>query len=294
LLGALGLVAAVRWLGGRFGRAAAAVAALLTIAALTFSVTFAWETWRTRKPWSEDHALAEFQALGRYLTQAGRPAIVVVDDRDEAERGAKRHFGTVPMMRRIRAELPPRLALLTTVYLGDPDLLAEGRPTLRPEVSGFDGVSRETWRAARSLLPQDPTIVVLRSHLHGFARAARGHPDWRTNEWMAVVSGPPPPLDRPVVPERPSAASLVAWWASSLAVIALAGAGWADRFGGGSFALRMALAPATGLAALTIAGLLAERFAVRTGGAGGVITVIVVATAGAVAAATHRPPQRSA
>ena len=287
LLGALGLVAAVGWVRRRFGRAAAAAAASLAIVALTFSVTFAWESWRTRKPWSEDRPLAEFYTLGRYLTDADRPAIVVVD-----EPRAEGDFGTVPVMRRFRAELPARLAQGSTVYLGDPELLVGGRPTLRPEVSGFDEVSRETWRAARSLLPQDPIIVILRSHHTGFARAVEGHPGWRTNEWMAVVSGPPPP-ERPVVPERPSVVSLLAWSLSSLAVIALAGAGWAVRFGGGSPALRLAQAPATGLAALVVAGLLVERLGVRTGGPGGVVMVIVVSAAGAIAASTHRRSEPS-
>ncbi len=288
LLGALGLVAAIGWVRGRFGAAAAAAAALVAIVALIFSVTFAWETWRTRKPWSEDRPLAEFHTLGRYLTDADRPAIVVVD-----ETRAEGDFGTVPVMRRIRAELPARLALVSTVYLGDPELLVEGRPTLRPDVSGFDEVSRETWRAARSLLPQDPIIVILRSHLTGFARAVDAHPEWKTNGWMAVLSGPPPPPARPVAPERPSEASLLAWSVSSLAVIALAGAGWAIRFGGGSLSMRVALAPATGLVALVVAGLLAERLGVRMGGPGGLVVVIVVAAAGAIAAITHRRSEPS-
>ncbi|MGI8616932.1 MAG: hypothetical protein ACR2L4_09185, partial [Actinomycetota bacterium] len=202
-------------------------------------------------------------------------------------------FGTVPVMRRIRAELPARLALATTIYLGDPELLVRGQPTLRPEVVGFDEVSRETWQAARSLLPEDPTIVILRSHLTGFAPAVEAHPEWRTNGWMSVISGPPPPRAHPVAPERPSAAGLAAWWASSLAVIALLGAGWAVRFGGGSLALRLALAPATGLAALIAAGLLVEHLGVRSGGPGGVVMVIVVAASGAIAAVTHRPSEPS-
>jgi hypothetical protein len=130
--------------------------------------------------------------------------------------------------------------------------------------------------------------VILRSHLDGFAAVVKAHPGWMTNGWMAVVSGPPPPSDTPAVPERPPAPSLAAWWASSLAVVAFAGAGWADRFGGGSFGLRMAVAPATGLVALTVAGLLVERLGVRTGGAGGVITIIVVGGAGALAAVMRR------
>jgi hypothetical protein len=197
-------------------------------------------------------------------------------------------------MRRVRAELPAHLALRTTVYLGDPALLTEGRPTIRPEIIGFDEVSRETWLAARVLLPDDPTIVILRSHLDGFAEVIDAHPGWRTNGWMAVVAGPPPPIDPPVVPERPSASTLLAWWASSLAVIALPGAGWAARFGGGDFGLRMALAPATGLAALTFIGLLAERLGVRTGGAGGVITAAIITASGVLVAVIRRPVERSA
>ena len=111
VLGAIGLVAAVLWMRGRFGKVAAAVVSLLALVALTLSVTFAWETWRTRKPWSEDHALAEFHALGTYLTEAGRPAIVVVDEQPRAGRGTEGDFGTVPVMRRIRAELPAHLVL---------------------------------------------------------------------------------------------------------------------------------------------------------------------------------------
>lgn len=295
VLGVLGLVAAILWVRGRFGSVAAAGVALLAVATLTLSVTFAWETWRTRAPWSEDRALAEFRALGSYLTEAGRPAIVVVDEEPRTEGSTEGGFGTVPVMRRIRAELPAALALRTTAYLGDPDLLVEGRPTLRQEVPGFDEVSRETWRAARVLLPDDPTVVILRSHLHGFAEVVRAHPGWTSNGWMAVVSGPPPPTDPPLVPERPPASSIAAWWAASLAVIALAGAGWAHRFGGGSFELRMALAPATGLVALTVAGLLVERLGVRTGDAGGVISVVILAGAGvALAAVAGRRSERSA
>jgi hypothetical protein len=290
VLGGIGLMAAILQTRRAFGSAAAAAMAVVAASALLLSVTFAWETWRTRRPWSEDRALAEFQTLGSYLTDAGRPAIVVVDKGP----GAEGDFGTVRVMRRLRAELPGDLALRTTVYLGDPDLLVDTRPTLRPEVPGFDEVSQETWQQARVLLSEEPVIVVLRSHLGGFAMEVDDHSEWRTNGWMAVVSGPPPPSGRPVPPERPSAASLATWWAVSLAVITLVGAGWAARFGGGSFGLRMAIAPATGLAALSIVGLLLGRLGVRPGGAGGVIIVVLLAGAGGLLAVGLRRSERSA
>jgi hypothetical protein len=79
------------------------------------------------------------------------------------------------------------------------------------------------------------------------------------------------------------------WWASSLAVISLAGAGWAGRFGSGSLSLRMGLAPAVGVAALVLAGVVAERLGIRMGGPGGVLVVLVVTVVGAAAAATQPP-----
>ena len=288
LLGAIGAAAAIVWLRDRAGRLAGAVAAVLAAAALLASISFGWDVWRSRAPWSDDQRLAEFHTLAAYLADVGAPAVIVVDDTPRGSSRPHGEFGTVPVLRRIRAELPPTLALRTTVYLGDPDLLAQGRPTLRPGVTGFDEVSRETWRAVSPSLADDPTIVVLRSRFNGFARAVNAHPGWMTTGWMAVVSGPPPPTERPIPPARPRASSLLMWWGSSLAVLTLAGAGWAGRFVGGSLALRMALAPATGLAALIVAGVFLERLGVRMGGAGGVMTLLVVTLMGAAASVTKR------
>jgi hypothetical protein len=290
LLGALGAVAIVGWTRDRVGRLAAAVVGVLAIAALVASISIGWDVWRSRRPWSEGRRLAEVHTLAAYLTDAGRPAVIVVDVTPRGDSRSHGEFGTVPVLRRVRAELAPALALRTTVYLGDPDLLEEGRPTLRPDVPGFDEISRETYRAVRPLLMQEPSVVLLRSHFEGFAGAVKAHPGWSANEWMAVIDGPPAPTRRPVAAPRPSAASLVLWWASSLAVIAFAGAGWAGRLGDGSLALRMAVAPAVGLATLIVAGVLVERLGIRMGGPGGLMTVIVVGSVGAVAAVT-RPPR---
>jgi hypothetical protein len=132
-------------------------------------------------------------------------------------------------------------------------------------------------------------VVILRSHFGGFADAVAAHPDWSSNGWMAVVQGPPAPVATPRAPSRPSPGALVAWWASSLAVISVAGAGWAGRLGGGSLSVRMGLAPAAGLAALVLAGVVAERLGVRMGGPGGLMVVLVVTVMGAVAAVTAPP-----
>jgi hypothetical protein len=290
LLGGLGAAAAVGWVRDRAGRLLAVAAALVVAAAVLGSVSFGWDVWRSRRPWSEDRRLAELQTLARYLAATGGPAVLVVDVTPLGATRSHGELGTVPVLRRIRAELPPSLVLGTTVYLGDPDLLAEGRPTLRPDIPGFDEISRETWRAVRPLLAREPVIVILRSRFEGFGAAVRDHPGWSANGWMAVVEGPPAPPGRPIVPARPSPASLVTWWAASLGVVTFAGAGWAGRLSGGSPGLAIGLAPAVGLASLIVAGTVAERIGIRMGGAGGVLIVIVVALVGAAAAVT-RPPR---
>jgi hypothetical protein len=294
VLGALGAIAAIGWMRDRVGRLAGAAAALLTAAALLMSLSSGWEVWRSRRPWSDDRRLAEFHAVAAYLSDAGGPAVIVVDATPRGSSQAHGGFGTVPVLRRIRAELAPDLALRTTVYLGDPDLLTAGRPTFRPGVPGFDEISRDTWRVVRRVLPQDPIIVIMRSRFRGFRDAVRDHPGWMTTPWMAVVSGPPPSSGLAVAPERPAASSLAWWWVSAFAVIALVGAGWAGRFGDGSLALRMALAPAAGLATITVAGVLVERLGVRMGGPGGMMTVIVVTLGGAAAAINRRFSERAA
>jgi hypothetical protein len=55
----------------------------------------------------------------------------------------------------------------------------------------------------------------------------------------------------------------------------------------------MAIAPATGLAALSIVGLLLGRLGVRPGGAGGVIIVVLLAGAGGLLAVGLRRSERS-
>jgi hypothetical protein len=288
VLGALGAAGAIAWVSDRAAPLAGAAAALLAAVALLASISIGWDVWRSRAPWSDDRHLAEYRSLATYLAEAGGPAVVVVDDIPEGTSRSHGEFGTVPVLRRIRSELPPLLALRTTVYLGDPDLLVQGRPTLRPGVPGFDEVSRETWRAVVPLLADDPRIVILRSRFNGFAQAVRDHAGWATTGWMAVVSGPPPSSEDLTSPVRPPASSLVMWWAASFAIITVAGAGWAVRLTGGSLPLRFALAPATGLASLIVAGVFVERLGVRMGGAGGVVTAIVVTLAGAIAAVTAR------
>jgi hypothetical protein len=268
ILGGLALATIVALVGRRGGRVAAALVALVLTAPVAGSAWLGWEAWRSRSPWSEDPRLAEFRALAAYLTAAGRPAIVVVDRAEPPTGdGALRHFGTVPVLRRLRAELPAALAIDTRVYLGDPDRLLAGQPTLRPGEPGFDEVSRETWSAVRPLLARDPLVVVPRSQFARFAAEVADHRRWIATPWLAIVEGPPPPrgFDRPPSPRLPSASTLAESWATTILAVAVAGAGWAITLSGGPIVLRLAMAPALGVALLVLTALAAERLGIRAG-----------------------------
>ena len=148
----------------------------------------------------------------------------------------------------------------------------------------------------RPLLDEDPTIVVLRSQFRGYAAAVRAHPDWRNEGWVAIVVGPDPPVTfaAPAPADRPDPATLFGRWALSLAVLSAVGAGWVVRLGGGPRWLRLALAPAIGVALLVPTSLLVERVGIRVGGIGGAFVVVALAGAGLVAAIVGREAEEEA
>ena len=209
----LGLVLLLGWLRERLGGVVAAAAAILVAAALVVSATFAWDAWRSRDPWSEDATFSESGA--GHLAAADRPAIVVVDGRPGADRGAERSFGTVPVMRRLRAALPASDALRTFVYLGDPERLLAG-PTLRPDVPGFDEVSTRPGTPCDRCSTRTP-----RSSCSAPSSGVRGGrasaPRLAERRWVAIVVGPDPPatLAAPAPADRPDPATLFGRWALS-------------------------------------------------------------------------------
>ena len=108
--------------------------------------------------------------------------------------------------------------------------------------------------------------------------------------------GPDPPvtLAAPAPADRPDPATLFGRWALSLAVLSAVGAGWVVRLGGGPRWLRLALAPAIGVALLVPTCLLVERVGIRVGGIGGAFVVVALAGAGLVAAIVGREAEEEA
>ena len=143
----------------------------------------------------------------------------------------------------------------------------------------------------RPLLDEDPTIVVLRSQFRGYAAAASA-PRLAERRWVAIVGPDPPatfaapaPADRPIRRRCSAVGALPA-------VLSAVGAGWVVRLGGGPRWLRLALAPAIGVALLVPTCLLGVG--IRVGGIGGAFVVVALAGAGLVAAIVGREAEEEA
>jgi hypothetical protein len=288
-----GVVRAGRSSVGRVGpvllaRVAAAVLALLALVPIAWSVARTHEVWTSRPAPTSNVRLAQFQAVARYIGVAGRPAIVVVDGVEGDQDTSGADFGSVPMLRRLRAELEPDLIPDVTPYLGDPTALLEGRPTLRPDVPGFDETSLELWERVRPLLSRDPLVIVLRPFHVSFDRLVQDHPSWQVTDWLAIVRGPPQGSDQAQLPApvAPTFGSLIGTGLLLLLGVGVVGIGWAWGTGPNDPIARACLAPATGVSVLVVAGLAAEHLGVQTGERGATLA-IVVAAAGIIAAAAR-------
>lgn len=271
--------------GARRGRIVAVLLVAGMAGAVAWSAGVGHGAWRSRPTPMSNEQFAQLQATARYLDAAGGAAVVVVDVPESGSGAPGRDFGSVPAIRRLRAQLDADLILDVGVYLGDPTRLLRTEPTLRPDVPGFDETSRELWTSVQPLLEADPAIIVLRPFYRAWGQLVRDHPSWKATDWLAIVRGPAPTDGALVLaePRAPSVSSLAAKAALILLVVGVTGLGWAWAWGPVDRLARSCLAPAAGLAAIVLAGLVGERLGAQAGAWGGVV-VAVAGLAGWVAA----------
>ncbi|HEX7247564.1 MAG TPA: hypothetical protein VF351_05625, partial [Actinomycetota bacterium] len=213
--------------------------------------------WVSRPTPMSNEQFAQLQATARYLDAAGGPAVVVVDVPESGRGAPGRDFGSVPAIRRLRAQLAPDLILDARVYLGHPGRLLQAQPTLRPDVPGFDETSRELWASVQPLLEADPAIIVLRPFYRAWGELVRDHPEWKATDWLAIVRGPAPADGSLALgePRAPGVGSLAAKAGLILLVAGVAGLGWTWAAGPADLLARSCLAPAAGIAAIVLVGL---------------------------------------
>jgi hypothetical protein len=277
ILGIIGVL----WLADLASRFAKILGAAVVVVILLGSVVLARQEWFvSTKPWASPTQLRQAALAGSYLDAArvptDAPFVVVVGPKDWNDVGLMGHI--------LRAGLPPERVPHLYVYVGNAESFLAQQPV-------DTDVSRSYFERMRSVYADDPVTVMLSSfNAPYYGEWAATHPGSMAGEGLAVVQGPVPsgPIRQPALGVEP-----FAWWRLGLlgvayaAVLGLIGLGWAIAM------LRrwlrpaeiLAVAPAVGIAALVVWGILADRIGIRLSGLGGTMVALAAAAAGGVLAA---------
>jgi hypothetical protein len=237
------------------------IVAALTTSVLAGSVWLARDGWRSA-PQDRLEALSEAAAAGRYLDVLGgdRPVVFVV-----APRGPRPQVRASLQFDVIRVGLPPEQILRSHLYVGRPDRLLEGDPTVYEGRPDFTAVSRATWRDVRPILDRDPIILATAAFNPDAVTAAPGGTSLPGG--LTVFRAPATDVPAgPALSGSPPMPALVGSVAAILALLLVAGAGWSAGLAPGGPLARMCLAPALGLATLIIGGLVAGSVGLDTPG----------------------------
>jgi hypothetical protein len=280
---ALGAAAAPIVLAVAAGRQAAshrvaiwATAVVLAALALV-PATFQW--FRDLRPRTNAREMGEIASAGAYAAALpGREPVVLVVDRADVVLGA--FYDRV-----VGAVLPPDRSGRVLVFLGRTEDALAGRATLTGSPSR-DQVLRERFQQmAPALRGGAPVLAGVGLDPAGFA-AARGQGAAVIPGGVAVARGPEPPAGLMVRPFD----ALPRWWALlgfalvAVAVMALAGAGWARlALRDAPVAARWELSPAFGGAAIVVIALLFERLGLNLHGPVSVVAVGLALSASAAA-----------
>jgi hypothetical protein len=222
------------------------------------------------------------ELIAGYLDAVGteRPLVLVANPPPEAALRWKGRLNAV------RSLAPDQAYLRTVVYLGNERRLLRGLPTYRhgPGSDLFNLASERTWSDVRSVLDDDPLVLVVRRWvpLPAWDRVSASARD--TMPGIAVLRGPTPsamtPVDGISLPPPDAAIRVVA----VIVLLGLLGAGWSTWvLRGAPVPDRVALAPAFGLALVILMSMTLSIAGSNPAGPLGVVATIVVAGAGWVA-----------
>jgi len=293
LLVAAGLTGAARALRGRVaGTAGLALGAFVVVAGIVASVVLGFRAWSGAHPWIPERQAAQAATAGRYLraVPGDAPVVFLVD-----LAGATPLSSTSEAFHVIRSGLPASEIARTLVYLGDPGDFLAGRPTLRPSPPTFDESSLQHWPSVRAVLDEHPIALMMPSLNRGFAAAVRAHPDWLVAPGLVVIEGPRATAltgSAPTVPAPLGGVKLALLTAAFLLTLAVLGSGWSVSLVEADWLERTALAPAFGIAALVVGGVIADRLGLGLTGGPAVGLVLVVAALGWAAVSAVRVRRR--
>jgi hypothetical protein len=276
ILAVLGILALGRLAAARTAPALAAVGVVL---ALGTGALVGHVQWFGAKTFTEAAKIRDVTAALAYLEGVGvppeHPVVFVIETTDWNAAALWGHM--------IRAALPADRIPHAHVFVGTPGDFLARRPA-------DTAISQSYFRRVEPLYPADPVALVPNS----FNRTAYeewifAHPDTEVADRVAVVQGPPPPRALASLAGVAAPVGPIAWWrlgllaAAALVILGLCGLGWAIA-GLGRWlrpAEVLAVAPAIGVGALVMGGVLADALGIRLAGLGGALTPAVIALAGA-------------
>jgi hypothetical protein len=267
ILAAAALSGVARILWARLRWAGAVTAVVLVGAALAAGIGWAHDTWSAGEGTMTSEQFDQLATASRYLegTAKERP-VIFTTDRLSGRRGTNV----------VRAGLTTDLLRRSLVYLGDPQRLLAGRPTLVEGDHRYNSHSLAAWTDVKPALERRPIVLFLSSLNR--ATDVAGTP---LGPGIFVVRGPDPvPGSVPARFAAPGPPQLVGLAAASLAVLGVAGAGWSVSLVRDGWVVRAALAPPLGIAVLVLAGVLGNRLGAGLGTGPAAVLAVGAAAAG--------------
>ena len=270
-LAGVGVVSIWLWLERRIVVATIVAATLVGLMAAGALIS-----WSRQQPFVSPLEIERATTAARIAgtIQPGTPLVFIVDDAD-----ATASFLATRAANVIRAAMPPDRVADVYVYVGTPQNFLAGMPTIRGSEE-YDALSRLYLHD----IPQDPQHPSVGFVLAPFNRTlgTTALPD--TFRWsrgvFATIPGPSPvpPTRDPLEPSSPTGIVVAA--VAILALTGVTGFGW-TRWAGLDRLSAVAVAPAFGVATLSLGGVACERFGLPlSGSVGPTIVTLIAAGAG--------------
>jgi hypothetical protein len=186
--------------------------------------------------------------------------------------------------RRIRAFAPGALVPRTSIYIGDVSSLLAGKAHTYPENDGLTNVSKEIWATLQPRMSGDAIVLVMQPfNRTGFSHlTSQGHAT-DLGDGVLLVQGPPPPPGFAPASELapPSLGLLARNTALAFLLLLVVGLGWAAGLVPNlERAEYVALAPAFGMAIISVVGVAVGLLGAVLSGTGGIVLTVVLTLAG--------------
>jgi hypothetical protein len=275
ILGVLGVL----WAWRLLQRVNAIAAAAVVVAVLAVSAWVAHDQWAQAKPWTDPIKVRDASTVAAYLDAThvpiDRPVVFVIGTKDWSSAALWGHM--------IRASMPGKRIADVYVYIGTAESYLAHQPA-------GTKISESYFKRVEPAYARHPVAVIAGSfNAKAYPQWAQSHPELQLTDRVSVIEGPAPPATIP--PHGPPVGRMSPIYLGILGgfefmVLALVGWGWALAL------LRrwlrpveiLAVAPAVGVAALVLGGIVVDRVGIRLIGLGGAAAPVAVSLAGWAAA----------